>query len=202
MTRQEFLDKLRKGLEGLPKDDVDERVNFYAEMILDRMEEGVSEQEAVLEIGDVDGVISRIMEDIPIKRIVKEKIKKEKNINMSAWVIVLLVLGSPIWLSLLISGAALAFSIFVSLWSVVISLWAVFASFIGCAIGGFASGVWYIALGNILTGIMLIGVGAFLAGLSVFAFFGCRGITRAYIRLTKKTMLGIKRMLVKKEVKQ
>ena len=37
MNKQEFLMKLRKALSGLPKDDIDERLTFYSEMI-DTME--------------------------------------------------------------------------------------------------------------------------------------------------------------------
>lgn len=47
MNKQEFLVKLRKGLSGLPKEDIEERLTFYSEMIDDRMEEGLSEEEAV-----------------------------------------------------------------------------------------------------------------------------------------------------------
>ena len=33
MNKQEFLAQLRKELTGLPKDDIDERLTFYSEMI-------------------------------------------------------------------------------------------------------------------------------------------------------------------------
>ncbi|MBR5538496.1 MAG: hypothetical protein IKU61_01205 [Clostridia bacterium] len=47
MNKQEFLEELRKGLSGLPKEDVRERLNFYGEIIDDRIEEGLTEEEAV-----------------------------------------------------------------------------------------------------------------------------------------------------------
>ena len=46
MTKLKFLFELRDRLEGLPYDEVEERLNFYSEMIEDRMEEGLSEEEA------------------------------------------------------------------------------------------------------------------------------------------------------------
>ena len=46
MSKQEFLDQLRARLSGLPRQDVIERLNFYSEMIDDRMEEGLSEEDA------------------------------------------------------------------------------------------------------------------------------------------------------------
>lgn len=42
MTKQDFLTRLRKGLSGLPQDDIEERLKFYGEMLEDRMEEGLS----------------------------------------------------------------------------------------------------------------------------------------------------------------
>ena len=37
MNKQEFLAQLGKGLSGLPKDDIDERLTFYREQILARL---------------------------------------------------------------------------------------------------------------------------------------------------------------------
>ena len=51
MNKREFLDALRHGLYGLPQDDIEERLGFYAEMIDDRMAEGLSETEAVADLG-------------------------------------------------------------------------------------------------------------------------------------------------------
>jgi uncharacterized membrane protein len=47
MTKQEFLDRLAK---KIPKDEREERLAFYSEMIDDRMEEGMTEAEAVASI--------------------------------------------------------------------------------------------------------------------------------------------------------
>ena len=79
MSKQEFLAQLRKGLSGLPQDDIEERLTFYSEMIDDRMEEGLTEEEAVSEIGTVDTIISQIVTDIPLTKLIKEKAPKKQN---------------------------------------------------------------------------------------------------------------------------
>ena len=43
MTKLDFLMQLHSKLEKLPQDELEERLNFYSEMIDDRMEEGLSE---------------------------------------------------------------------------------------------------------------------------------------------------------------
>ena len=197
MNKQEFLAQLRKGLSGLPKDDIDERLMFYSEMIDDRMEDGISEETAVCEIGTVDELVSQIIADIPLGKLVKEKITPKKKLKV--WEIVLLVLGSPIWLSLLIAAFAVIFSLYVVLWSVIISLWATFASFVACGLTGIAAGIYFAAGGNGLTGIAMIGAGIVFAGLSVFMFFGCKAATKGILILTKKLAIRIKNCFIKKE---
>ena len=111
MDKQTFLAQLRKGMSGLPQEDVEERLTFYSEMIDDRMEEGCTEAEAVAEIGPVEEVLAQIVADIPLTKLVKEKMKPKH--TLKAWEIVLLVLGSPLWLSLLVSAAAIVVSFYV-----------------------------------------------------------------------------------------
>ncbi len=197
MTKQEFLSQLRSGLAGLPREDVDERLDFYSEMIDDRIEEGVTEEEAVEDIGNVDEVISRIISEIPLAKIVKEKITPNK--KFKAWEIILLVLGSPIWLSLIIAAVAVVLSLYITLWSLLISLWAAFGSVVGCGLGGILSGILLLFNGNNLTGIAVIGTGITLLGLSIFLFYGCKSATKGIIQLTKIIALKIKNSFVKKE---
>ena len=51
MTKLKFLLLLNERLSHLPSKEVEERLAFYSEMIEDRMEEGLSEEEAVSEVG-------------------------------------------------------------------------------------------------------------------------------------------------------
>ena len=133
MNKQEFLKELRGRLAGLPEEDIDERLTFYGEMIEDRMEEGLSEAEAVSAIGSVDEIVTQTIADIPLAKIAKERIKPKR--RLKAWEIVLLTVGSPIWFSLGIAAVSVVFALYVSLWAVIISLWAVFGSLTLCAAG-------------------------------------------------------------------
>ncbi len=197
MTKHNFLLSLHDRLAGLPQDEVEERMNFYSEMIDDRMEEGLTEEEAVSEIGSVDEIASQIVDDIPLAKLVKEKITPKK--RLKAWEIVLLILGSPLWLSLAAAAFCIMLSLYIVLWSWAISLWAVFGSFVGCAFGGVVAGIVFACCGNALTGIAIIGAGIVCAGLSIFMFFGCKAATKGLLRITKKLVLWIKSCFMKKE---
>ena len=61
MNKQEFLGVLRKGLSILQDDEAEERLSFYREMIDDRVEEGLTEEEAVREIGTPEEILARIL---------------------------------------------------------------------------------------------------------------------------------------------
>ena len=195
MRKQEFIDALRERLRGLPSQDVEERVGFYAEMIDDRMEEGLTEAVAVADMGDVEDVVSQILAETPLARLVKEKIKPKRRLR--AWEIVLLALGSPIWLTLLISAFAVVLSLYVSTWAVVVSLWACFASFAASALGGIVGGA-ALVLFHGPVGLVLIAAGLALAGLAIFSFYGCKALTKGVCRLTPKMLLGVKRCFVGK----
>ena len=209
MTKNEFLDALKAKLSGLPECDIEEHISFYSEMIDDRIEDGVGEEEAVLGIGSVDEIAAQIISDVPLTRIAKEKIRPKRRLR--AWEIVLLAVGSPIWLSLGIAAFAVILALYVVLWSLIISLWAVFVSLVACALGltvaGIAmiggpyvfAGVIMAAESHVFTGIALIGVALVCAGLGIFLFFGCNAATKGTILLTKKIALGIKRAFVGKE---
>ncbi len=197
MRKQEFLAQLRKGLSGLPQDDIEERLTFYSEMIDDQTEEGLSEEEAVSAVGSVDEIVAQVVADTPLAKVAKERIKPKR--QMKAWEIVLLVLGSPIWLSLLIAAFAVVLSLYIVLWSVIISLWAVFGSFIGCAFGGIVAGIVFAFSDNILTGIAMIGAGVVCAGLSIFMHYGCKAATKGILILSRKFAVWIKNCFIRKE---
>lgn len=197
MTKLKFLLELNDRLSGLPKSEVEERLSFYNEAIEDRMEEGLSEEEAVAAIGSVDEIAGQIIADIPLIKVAKEKIRPKRKLR--AWEIVLLAVGSPIWLSLLIVAFAVVISIYAVIWSVIVAFWSIFGAFVGVSVGGIAGGILFITLGKIGAGLAMIGAGLVFAGLSIFAFFGCLAATRGAVWLTKKIILGIKLCFVGKE---
>ena len=180
MTKYEFVTTLTHRLSHLPREAVEERVNFYIESIEDRIEDGVPEEEAVAAVGSPEEIAAQIMGELP--RPAFEVPRKEQKRRPSAVETVLLILGAPIWLSLLIAAFAVVLSVYISLWAVIISLWAIFASFVGCALGGIVGGT-FLAFTNGASGVFLIGAGLFCAGASVLLFHGCKAATKGAVWL-------------------
>ena len=197
MTKEEFSAELRAELSGIPQEELCERIEFYMEMIDDRMEEGLSEEDAVADVGTVKEIAAQILADLPMTKIVKEKIKPKRKLR--AWEILLLAVGSPIWGSLLITAAAVLLSVYVTLWSVIGTLWAVFGTLVGTSAGAVAVGVLMIVRGTVASGIGMFGGALVCAGVAIFAFFGCLYATRGVVCLTKGIFLWCKRRLIRKE---
>ena len=65
MTRAQFLNDLYRRLagNGMDKDQAEQHLTYYAEMLADRMEEGMSEDAAVASMEDVDTIARRILEE-------------------------------------------------------------------------------------------------------------------------------------------
>ncbi len=199
MNRAEFLEELENAIGGLPSEDIQKSLDFYSEMIDDQIEDGLSEEEAVSQIGKAEEIAKQILMDTPITKLVKQKIKPKHRI--SAVEIVLLVLGSPIWLSLLVAAVAVVFSIYVSLWSIVISLWACEAALVGSALGGVISAVIIFATGqNTYAAVMMLAAGLLLIGFSMLFLFVCKALNKGMVWLTKKITLWIKSCFLRKEM--
>lgn len=197
MNKEQFLDELRRELSGLPQEDIEERIAFYEEMIADRMDEGMSEKEAVSGIGSVEEIARQIMSEIPLTKLVKEKVRPKR--SLKAWEIVLLVLGSPVWIPLAIAAVAVLLSVYAVLWAVVICVYAVDFSFAAGTLAGIVGVFAYLKAGNPVGALFSLGTGIVCAGLAILMFFVSVWITKAVIKLGGRILLGIKISFVGRE---
>lgn len=197
MKKNEFLSELCDRLTGLEEADLKQSLDYYAEMIDDRMEDGLSEEEAVTEVGTPATIAEDILKEMPLAKLVKARVKPKG--RMAVWEIVLLVLGSPLWLSLLITLFAAVLSLYIALWSVVISLWAVELALGVAVIAGVVALPVSLIQGNVWAGVALLGVGVFAAGLCMFGFYGCLYATKGACLLGKKLFRFVKRCFIRKE---
>lgn len=197
MCKEEFLAGLRSGLSGLPQEEIEERLAFYSEMLDDRMEEGLSEEEAVAAAGDIGEIVGQAVADTPLAKIAKERMRPKR--RLKAWEIVLLALGSPVWLSLGLAAAAVVFALYAALWAVLVSLWAVFGALSVCGAAGVPGCVLFAVRGSGAAGLALLAAGMVCAGLAILMFFGCQAATRAILLLTGKMTMWIKGCFIKKE---
>ena len=197
MTKTDFIFELSERLSPLPWEEIEERLNFYIEMIDDRMEDGLSEEEAVASVGTAEEIVSQIVSDIPFTALVKDKVKSKQ--KRSAWQTAGIIAGFPIYFSLLAAAFAVLISVYAVLWSVIISFWAIFVTFAAVTLGCILLSVFLIITGSAAKGTAILGCGIFFAGLTILTFFLCKIISLGILLLSKKLALWIKFLFVGRE---
>ena len=166
MNKNEFIFTLREKLSKFPKVEVDERISFYSEIIDDYIEDGLTEDEAVSKIGSIDEIVEQISSEIPLSKIVLNNVKPGRKLRV--WEIILLVLGAPIWLSLLVGIAAGLMCVFAGLWAVVISIFGVSFGFMIGGILGAILGILFIFIKSLTEGLIMVGAGLVITGVGIF----------------------------------
>ena len=166
MDKFEFITELRAKLWALPEEDKQRSVDYYREMIDDRMEDGLSEEEAVAAVGNLNEIVENILAETPAAEPEKPAVKQKRKLTW--WEIVLLVLGSPV--------------VVISLYATAVALG---ASSIGCFVGSF------FMIGSIGEGMVAWGAALLCAGLAILFVMLSNLAAKGMIALTKWICSGI-----------
>lgn len=194
MTKDEYLSELKKRLCGLSKEDLENRINFFDEMIEDSIEDGKTEEEAILEIGSIDDVVKQIAKETPLVKLVKERTKPKR--KMKGWEITLLILGFPVWFPLLLVAIVLCFIGYILIWVIDIVAYAVEVALIIFSIAGFIGTAIYLLNGDM--NLIYLGIAIGCAGMAILFMFACIKITKMTILLSKSILIKIKTSFIRK----
>ncbi|MBQ7278543.1 MAG: DUF1700 domain-containing protein [Clostridia bacterium] len=196
MNKQAFLEELKGRLGNFPAETVQKTYEYYAELIDDAMEEGLSEQEAVARLGSLDDIVASVLETTPLPRLIETRVK-EKRRRMSAWEVVLLVLGAPVWLPLLLALGAVALSLVACLVAVDISIWAAALAVPLCGVLFMGAGLFAAGLELGLRAVYF-GGGLAVLGLGVGAVLLAVLLSQGFVKLCRWIGRSIKNLFVKK----
>ena len=200
MTKTEFTSELRRRLSGLPNEDIQGSLDFYTEMIDDRMEAGTPEEDAVASLGSPSVVAEDILLNLPLSKFSKViKTKCVKKSKWRAWEIVLLVLGSPIWLSLGIAAVTIVLSVYLLLWAVMAMLWTMDVSLGALSLGCMVSGIVSASGGMLPQALLYLGTVFLCAGLAVAGFVGCLKLTTMFAKVSALILRWIKSLFISKK---
>lgn len=194
MNRNEFLAALTSALGKLPDQEIRASLDFYAEMIDDRMEDGATEEEAVAALGDVSAIAAQIIAETPP---IPKAVAKMKTSSHTANIVLAIVL-SPIWIPLALAFALCVAAVYLSLWAVIIGLWLCVACLILCGPVGVVGLVYCLATEFPLTGAWTFGCGLAACGLGLFALVGVKAVSNGLIQLTSMFASKVKSLFVRK----
>jgi len=203
VNKQQFLAALREKINSLPQADINRSLDYYAEMIDDRIEDGISEEDAVSALGSVEDIASQILGDASVSA--KAEPIKEPDAapsvtkNNSGWAIFLIVLGSPVWIPIIIALLAIVLSVLIVLWSVVISFWAVFLAIALSAVVLVVAGIVLALTLHPVSAAVCVGTGFVCGGVSILLFLLFRAVTIGIVWMCKGIFRGIKAMFSRRK---
>ena len=182
MTRDEFLDRLGKLLACLPADQVEETRQFYAEAIADRMEDGMTEEEAVAAMGAPGAVAEAILDGLPA---VPRAIAKTRR-RSTALLWVLAIAGSPVWLPLLLAFAAIAITVYLCIWILALCVWIVTVAIGGVGVVELVFAVSGVVIGHVPYVLASAGVGLAFLGAALLMGAGAWTVSKQIARLSAR----------------
>jgi uncharacterized membrane protein len=197
MNKQEYLEAIRSRISAMPADDVNRFMDYYSEMIDDRVEDGLSEEEAVADMGSPEAAVEQILEEMPLTKLVKEKIKPKH--ELKAWEVVLIVLGSPVWIPLLITALVLLLTLWIVAFALLISFYAVVLSFVAAGIGGLICAIPLFIANSPYTAVLMLGAALIGIGIAILFVVSVKPVTVGIFKVCKASVNGIKRMFVKEK---
>lgn len=196
MKKQEFLDAVRQRLDGLSEEEKKKCLDFLSEGIDDRTEDGMTEEEAVEAMGSIDENVSALLADMPLKSVIKAKMKPKH--NLSGLAIFLIILGSPLWLPLVIAGIAVIFSIFAAVLSCVIAVICAVAGIFITGIGGVVGFAALLIAAKPLSGVFMLGGGLAAAGLALLLVPAVIFLVKLFIRFCVAVPKFLKTRLIRR----
>ena len=192
MNKKEFLRVLSDALRGMPRAERARSLEYYGEMIQDRMEEGMSEEAAVACLGSADEIARQILES--------GGMQEKQGRRVPVWMIVLIVLGSPVWLTLLFAFLAVVLATYIVAWSLIAALYAVLLGMAVCGPCGAMGFVAEIVKGDFLLAVLLLGAGCALLGLALLALPWLNHATIAVARASAWCAQGILRIFERRKI--
>ena len=178
MNKEQYISQLKGRMEAAGITNVDERIEFYDEMLSDRIDSGMEEEAAVSSMEDIEDIIENARLEKPVTALVAEKVIKsheeaKKKGNGALWII-LAIIGFPIWLPILCVLFSLLLVIYIVLWTIVFTIFVVLLSFAIAAVASLAAFI-TMFFNPIPSPIGFAGLGGalFFGGLTVLLFKPC-----------------------------
>lgn len=178
MNKEVFLNELKTYLYKMEEPEKNKFIIYYDEMISDYTENGLTEAEAVNKIGNPKSIAEELLENYD------SKINSKFLTGSRIWTIILLVLGFPLWGSLLLAGVLLVFSFYLIIWCVPFVTGSASVGFFSTSIIGII-GTPFVMAHNFPTGIIQLGTGIASIGISVLLCMVTIDFAKKLILVTK-----------------
>lgn len=195
MRKIEFFMELRDKLTTLPKKEIESRLEYFNEIIDDRIEEGMTEEEAIEALGSLDEIAAQITEEYNAENsAASEKaeptpapiVPEKKKSGVKGWQVALIILGAPLWLAILIGVLSVAIAVVAVLFSLIVTAYTVVLGLGVAAVACVVVSIVMFPLSKTFLGLMCLGAGLVLAGVTILICIVANKLTKLIIALIKK----------------
>ena len=194
MIKSAFIDTLRASLESLNKDERDKFISYYEEIIEDYKESGLTEQEVINKIGSPQSIANNILSEQDTISI------NMPSFNSKILNIILLVLGFPLWGSLLLTVVLLILSAYIVIWCVPFTTGVSAIAFFVAALVSII-GSPFMMSDTLAVGVVQLGLGISSVGISILLGLITIYLSKHFIAITKKLTYKVLKSFSKKVVK-
>lgn len=185
MSRNDFIEELKKRLRKLPYDEIKEALDYYAEYFDDAGPE--NEQTVLAELGPPAAIASQIIATSAMRE--ADSGKSAKKSWRSAWLVVLAVFASPIAVPLAIMVGAIAFALVLVMSAIILCFFVAGAALVLGGVAGFIAGLLLITQ-SFATTLFMVGIGLLFAGIGT-------AVTLGTITLSKKCFGWLAKLISK-----
>ncbi len=175
MTKTEYLKKLKRALRPVINEERNKSLAYFSEVIDDRMEEGVSEEDAVAELESIEEAAGRIIAEAKAQGQLKPK--------RSTWEIALIVLGFPLWFPVLFIVTVVILTIYGLVWIVIGALFLLSVSLVISGVAGVFGLFMYLGT-NAAAAFAVLAIGLVSAGLGIALFIPALYLAKTYAKAT------------------
>lgn len=182
MSEREFTRLLDEKLRRLDGEERKRTLAYYKEIISDRMDEGLSEEEAVSGLESPDEIAERLLADAAERGALRPKPRPVST--------ALIILGSPLWLPLLIAVGAVMLAVYAVIWALIIALVAVVLAFAAAGLAGLVGFAVALTLNPALAAAMF-GCALMLMGVALLLVFPVIAAAKALAKCTGRACVWL-----------
>lgn len=193
MTKSTFIENLRVLLKSINEDERNKFISYYEEIFDDYMENGFTEEEVINKIGSPESIANSILEEQDSLNI------KVPSFNSKILNTVLLILGFPLWGSLLLTVALIILSIYIIIFCVPFTTGVMSVSFFGAGLFGVIASL-FLMFDGLALGIVQLGVCISLIGASILLGIITLYVSKKVMSITSKLTLKIVKSFKRKEI--
>lgn len=179
MNRSDFIKELSYHLRKMTTTEKNKFITYYDEIISDYIENGVPEEEAVDKVGVPKMIAEELLENYDYVKM------QGPSTGSRILNVFLLILGFPLWGSLLLAGILLLLSFYIVLWCVPLVTGAGCVGYFSTCIIGII-GAPFIMAGSLSVGMVQLGTAIASFGISVLLGMATLSLSRVIIKLTKQ----------------